>query len=148
MRERTAFPRALLERLPRLKLLVTTGMRNASIDVEAAAERGITVCGTSGSAVSDRRADLGAHPGPPAPHPDRGPGDARRPAGRPRCGLGLNGKTLGVLGLGTLGSRVAKVGRAFEMDVLAWSQNLTAARAAEVGATLVTKDELLRARTW
>ena len=59
------------------------------------------------------------------------------------CGLGLNGKTLGVVGLGGLGSRVAKIGRAFEMDVIAWSQNLTAARAAEIGATLVTKDELL-----
>jgi phosphoglycerate dehydrogenase-like enzyme len=59
------------------------------------------------------------------------------------CGLGLNGKTLGIIGLGGLGSRVAKVGRAFEMEVIAWSQNLTAARAAEVGATFVGKDELL-----
>jgi phosphoglycerate dehydrogenase-like enzyme len=59
------------------------------------------------------------------------------------CGLGLNGKTLGVIGLGGLGSRVAKIGRAFEMDVIAWSQNLTAERAAAAGATLVTRDELL-----
>ena len=143
MRERTAFPRALLERLPKLRLLVTTGMRNASIDVKAAAERGITVCGTSGLpyptaeltwglvlalfrriAVEDRA--------------------TREGKWQTTLGLGLNGKTLGVIGLGTLGSRVARYGKAFEMEVLAWSQNLTAERAAEVGATLVGKDELLR----
>ncbi len=143
MRERTAFPRALIERLPNLRLLITTGMRNASIDVKAAAARGITVCGTSGLpyptaeltwglvlalfrgiAVEDRA--------------------TREGKWQTTLGLGLNGKTLGVIGLGTLGSRVARYGKAFEMDVLAWSQNLTAERAAEVGATLVGKDELLR----
>jgi phosphoglycerate dehydrogenase-like enzyme len=143
MRERTAFPRALLEKLPKLRLLVTTGMRNASIDVKAAAEGGITVCGTSGVpyptaeltwglllalfrriAVEDRA--------------------TREGKWQTTLGLGLNGKTLGVIGLGTLGSRVARYGKAFEMEVLAWSQNLTAKRAAEVGATLVGKDELLR----
>ncbi len=143
MRERTAFPRALLEKLPKLRLLVTTGMRNASIDVKAAAEGGITVCGTSGLpyptaeltwglvlalfrriAVEDRA--------------------TREGKWQTTLGLGLNGKTLGVIGLGTLGSRVARYGKAFEMEVLAWSQNLTAERAAEVGATLVGKDELLR----
>ncbi len=143
MRERTAFPRALLEKLPKLRLLVTTGMRNASIDVKAAAEGGITVCGTSGLpyptaeltwglvlalfrriAVEDRA--------------------TREGKWQTTLGLGLNCKTLGVIGLGTLGSRVARYGKAFEMEVLAWSQNLTAKRAAEVGATLVGKDELLR----
>jgi len=143
MRERTAFPRALLEKLPKLRLLVTTGMRNASIDVKAAVEGGITVCGTSGLpyptaeltwalvlalfrriAVEDRT--------------------TREGKWQTTLGLGLNGKTLGVIGLGTLGSRVARYGKAFEMEVLAWSQNLTAERAAEVGATLVGKDELLR----
>ena len=143
MRERTAFPRALLGKLPKLRLLVTTGMRNASIDVKAAAEGGITVCGTSGLpyptaeltwglvlalfrriAVEDRA--------------------TREGKWQTTLGLGLNGKTLGVIGLGTLGSRVARYGKAFEMEVLAWSQNLTAERAAEVGATLVGKDELLR----
>ena len=143
MRERTAFPRALLEKLPKLRLLVTTGMRNASIDMKAAADRGITVCGTSGLpyptaeltwglvlalfrriAVEDRA--------------------TREGTWQTTLGLGLNGKTLGVIGLGTLGSRVARYGKAFEMEVLAWSQNLTAERAAEVGATLVGKDELLR----
>jgi phosphoglycerate dehydrogenase-like enzyme len=142
MRERTPFPRTLLERLPRLKLLVTTGMRNASIDVGAAGERGVVVCGTAGLpyptaeltwglilalvrfiAVEDRA--------------------TREGRWQVSCGLGLNGKTLGVIGLGGLGSRVAKIGRAFEMDVIAWSQNLTAERAAAVGATLVTRDELL-----
>ena len=143
MRERTAFPRALLEKLPKLRLLVTTGMRNASIDMKAAADRGVTVCGTSGLpyptaeltwglvlalfrriAVEDRA--------------------TREGKWQTTLGLGLNGKTLGVIGLGTLGSRVARYGKAFEMEVLAWSQNLTAERAAEVGATLVGKDELLR----
>jgi phosphoglycerate dehydrogenase-like enzyme len=143
MRERTAFPRALLEKLPKLRLLVTTGMRNASIDMKAAADRGVTVCGTSGLpyptaeltwglvlalfrriAVEDRA--------------------TREGKWQTTLGLGLNGKTLGVVGLGTLGSRVARYGNAFEMEVLAWSQNLTAERAVEVGATLVGKEELLR----
>ena len=142
MRERTPFPRALLERLPRLRLLVTTGMRNASIDVAAAIERGIVVCGTAGlpypTAELTWALILGLVRRIPAE--DRATRDGRWQVS---CGLGLNGKTLGVIGLGGLGSRVAKIGRAFEMDVIAWSQNLTAARAAEVGATLVTKDDLL-----
>jgi phosphoglycerate dehydrogenase-like enzyme len=142
MRERTPFGRALLERLPRLKLLVTTGMRNASIDVGAAVERGIVVCGTSGLPYPTAELTWGLilalvrH----IPAEDRATREGRWQVS---CGLGLNGKTLGVVGLGGLGSRVAKIGRAFEMEVIAWSQNLTAARAAEVGATLVTKDELL-----
>ena len=142
MRERTAFPRALLERLPKLRLLVTTGMRNASIDVAAAVARGVTVCGTSGlpyptaeltwGLILDlfRRITV----------EDQA---TRQGRWQTTLGLGLNGKTLGVIGLGSLGSRVAKFGLAFEMQVLAWSQNLTAARAAEVGVTLVGKDELL-----
>jgi phosphoglycerate dehydrogenase-like enzyme len=142
MRERTPFPRALLERLPRLKLLVTTGMRNASIDVAAAVERGITVCGTAGLPYPTAELTWGLILGlfRRIPAEDRATREGRWQVS---CGLGLNGKTLGVIGLGGLGSRVAKIGRAFEMDVIAWSQNLTAARATEVGATLVTKDELL-----
>ena len=142
MRERTPFPRALLERLPRLKLLVTTGMRNASIDVAAAVDRKITVCGTAGlpypTAELAWALILALFRRIPAE--DRGTREGRWQVS---CGLGLNGKTLGVVGLGGLGSRVAKIGLAFEMQVIAWSQNLTAARAAEIGATLVTKDELL-----
>ena len=143
MRERTPFPRALLERLPRLRLLVTTGMRNASIDVKAAKERGITVCGTSGLPYPTAELAWGLVLAlfRRIPAEDRASREGRW---QTTVGLGLNGKTLGVLGLGTLGSRVAKYGRAFDMEVLAWSQNLTAARAAEVGATLVSKDELLQ----
>jgi phosphoglycerate dehydrogenase-like enzyme len=142
MRERTAFPRALLERLPRLKLLVTTGMRNASIDVAAAEERGVVVCGTAGLPYPTAELAWGLilalvrH----IPLEDRVTREGRWQVS---CGLGLNGKTLGVVGLGQLGSRVARIGRAFEMEVIAWSPNLTQARAAGVGAALVTKDELL-----
>ena len=142
MRERTAFPRALLEKLPRLKLLVTTGMRNASIDVAAAVERGIVVCGTSGLPYPTAELTWGLILAllRRIPAEDRA---TREGQWQVSCGLGLSGKTLGVIGLGGLGSRVAKIGRAFEMDVIAWSQNLTTARAAEVGAALVSKDELL-----
>lgn len=142
MRERTAFPRALLEKLPRLKLLVTTGMRNASIDVGAAVERGVVVCGTAGLPYPTAELAWGLilALARRIPEEDRATREGRWQVS---CGLGLNGKTLGVIGLGGLGSRVAKIGRAFEMDVIAWSQNLTAARAAEIGATLVSKDELL-----
>lgn len=142
MRERTAFPRALLEALPKLRLLVTTGMRNASIDVRAATERGITVCGTSGLPYPTAELTWGLvlALSRRIPAEDRATRDGRW---QTTLGLGLNGKTLGVIGLGTLGSRVARYGRAFEMEVLAWSQNLTPERAAEVGATLVGKDELL-----
>jgi phosphoglycerate dehydrogenase-like enzyme len=142
MRERTAFPRALLEKLPRLKLLVTTGMRNASIDVAAAVERGVVVCGTAGLPYPTAELTWGLILAllRRIPTEDRATREGRWQVS---CGLGLSGKTLGVIGLGNLGSRVARVGRAFEMEVIAWSQNLTAARAAEVGAALVTKDELL-----
>jgi phosphoglycerate dehydrogenase-like enzyme len=142
MRERTPFPRALLERLPRLKLLVTTGMRNASIDVGAAVERKVVVCGTSGLPYPTAELTWGLILAlvRRIPVEDRATREGRWQVS---VGLGLNGKTLGVIGLGGLGSRVAKIGLAFEMEVIAWSQNLTATRAAEVGATLVSKDELL-----
>jgi phosphoglycerate dehydrogenase-like enzyme len=142
MRERTPFSRALLTRLSRLRLLVTTGMRNASIDVAAAVERGVVVCGTAGLPYPTAELTWGLILAllRRIPAEDRLTREGRWQS---TLGLGLNGKILGLLGLGTLGSRVARVGRAFEMEVLAWSQNLTAARAAEVGATLVGKDELL-----
>jgi len=142
MRERTPFPRSLLERLPKLKLLITAGMRNASIDMKAAAERGVVVCGTAGLPYPTAELAWGLilSLARRIPAEDRATREGRW---QTSVGLGLNGKTLGVLGLGTLGSRAARVGRAFEMEVLAWSQNLTAERAAEVGATLVPKDELL-----
>ena len=142
MRERTPFHRTLLERLPKLKLLVTTGMRNASIDVAASVERKIVVCGTAGLPYPTAELTWGLILAlfRQIPAEDRATREGRWQIS---CGLGLNGKTLGVVGLGGLGSRVAKIGRAFEMNVIAWSQNLTAARAAEIGATLVTKDDLL-----
>jgi phosphoglycerate dehydrogenase-like enzyme len=142
MRERTPFPRALLERLPRLRLLVTTGMRNASIDLQAAADRGVVVCGTGGLPYPTAELAWGLVLALARRIP-REDGATREGRWQETVGLGLNGKTLGVLGLGTLGSRVARFGRAFEMEVLAWSQNLTAERAAEHGAVRVEKDELL-----
>jgi phosphoglycerate dehydrogenase-like enzyme len=142
MRERTPFPRALFARLPRLRCLVTTGMRNAAIDLEAAREHGVVVCGTAGLPYPTAELAWGLILSLVRRIPAE---DRATRAGRwqETVGVGLNGKTLGVLGLGTLGTRVARVGRAFEMDVLAWSQNLTAERATAVGATLVPKDELL-----
>jgi phosphoglycerate dehydrogenase-like enzyme len=141
MRERTPFPREVLARLPRLRLLVTTGMRNASIDVAAARERDVVVAGTRGSAGTTAELAwaliLGLVRSVAAD-------DARIRAGRwqEAVGLDLDGRTLGVVGLGRLGARVAGVGRAFGMNVIAWSPNLTQERAAEHGASLATKAEL------
>jgi phosphoglycerate dehydrogenase-like enzyme len=142
MRERTPFPRSLLERLPRLKLLITTGMRNASIDVAAAADRGITVCGTQGLPYPTAELTWGLILAlvRRIPQEDRATREWRWQVS---AGEGLRGKVLGVIGLGSLGSQVATVGKAFGMELLAWSQNLTAERAAQFGATLVGKDELL-----
>jgi phosphoglycerate dehydrogenase-like enzyme len=142
MRERTPFGRDLLERLPNLRLLVTTGMRNAAIDVKAAADLGIVVCGTSGGPES-----------PPAEltwglilalvrHIPAEDAATRRGHWGTRVGMCLEGRALGVLGLGRLGARVARVGVAFGMSVIAWSENLSAAQAARCGATLVVRDEL------
>jgi phosphoglycerate dehydrogenase-like enzyme len=142
MRERTPFPHTLLDRLPRLRLLVTTGMRNAAIDLRAAADRGVLVCGTGGLPypTAELTWALILALARRVPREDRA---TRRGGWQETLGIGLNGKTLGVLGLGTLGTRVARVGRAFEMNVVAWSQNLTAERAAAAGATLVERDELM-----
>ena len=142
MRERTPFTRTLFSRLTNLRLLVTTGMRNASIDMEAAAECGVTVCGTDGlpypTAELTWALILALARKVPAE-------DAATRAGewQVTMGEGLQGKTLGVIGLGRLGSQVARIGGAFGMNLVAWSQNLTAERAAELGAELVSKDELL-----
>jgi phosphoglycerate dehydrogenase-like enzyme len=117
-------------------------MRNASIDLRAAADRGVLVCGTGGLPypTAELTWALILALARRVPREDRG---TREGGWQETLGTGLNGKTLGVLGLGTLGSRVARVGRAFEMNVVAWSQNLTAERAAAVGAALVDRDELL-----
>jgi phosphoglycerate dehydrogenase-like enzyme len=144
MRERTAFPRAVIEKLPDLKLLITTGLRNASIDVAAAKERGVVVCGTpsvgnptSGIAIGlmlELTRRIGYE-------------NARMKAGVPwqtTIGLDLDGLTLGVLGLGKLGTRTANIAKAFGMKVIAWSQNLTAEKCKEAGVDYVSKDELFR----
>ncbi|GAB2802070.1 D-2-hydroxyacid dehydrogenase family protein [Actinoallomurus bryophytorum] len=141
MRERTPFPREVLARLPRLRLLVTTGMRNVSVDVAAARERDVVVAGTRGSAGTTAELTwaliLGLVRSVAAD-------DARIRAGRwqEAVGLDLDGRTLGVVGLGRLGSRVAGVGRAFGMNVIAWSPNLTPERAAEHGVSLATRAEV------
>ncbi|MDN3354506.1 D-2-hydroxyacid dehydrogenase family protein [Actinomadura sp. DC4] len=141
MRERTPFPAEVLARLPRLRLLVTTGMRNASIALDAARDRGIVVSGTRGLPGGTSELTwaliLGLVRGVAAD-------DARIRTGgwQESVGLDLAGRTLGVVGLGRLGARVARVGLAFEMNVIAWSPNLTEERAAEHGVTLATKETL------
>jgi phosphoglycerate dehydrogenase-like enzyme len=143
-REETRFDRALVEKLPKLKLLVTHGRRNAALDMKALAERGVTVCGT-GYGFSNATVELawGLILGlaKRIPEEDRGVRDGAWGVSLPS---GLTGRTLGVLGLGDLGSGVAKVGLALGMKVIAWSQNLTAARCTEIGAELVGKDDLFR----
>ncbi|MGH9057728.1 MAG: D-2-hydroxyacid dehydrogenase family protein [Acidimicrobiales bacterium] len=138
MRERTPFSRTVLGRLPDLRLLVTTGMRNASIDLEAAAGAGVMVCGTGGSSSATAELAWGLllclarH----VVVEDRA---VRAGAWQSTVGVDLDGKTLGVVGLGRLGSRVARYGVAFGMEVVAWSPHLTAERAAQFGARLVDK---------
>ena len=143
MRERTPFPRSLLERLPSLRLLVTTGFRNASFDLAAATELGIPVCATGGGGEGPAELTWGLILGiiRQIPLEDR---LTRQGNWGTTMGMGLQGKTLGLLGLGHIGSLVARVAVAFDMNVIAWSQNLTAERARECQATLVDKDTLFR----
>lgn len=143
MRERTPFPAELLRRLPQLRLLVTTGMWNRTIDLQAAAVQGITVCGTESSRQSPVELAwaliLGA-----SRHIAQEDAAMRGGAWQTRVGIELHGKTLGVMGLGRLGREMVRIGRAFGMQSIAWSQNLTAAKAEEAGATLVSKEELFQ----
>jgi phosphoglycerate dehydrogenase-like enzyme len=149
MRERTRFGRDVLSQLPDLRLVITTGMRNASLDADYLLQRGVTVCGTKGTGVT-----------PPAGVPSTAEvawalilavakrmtqEDRALRSGRWQLGLPtiLAGATLGLVGLGTLGASMVAPARAFGMEPIAWSQNLTDERAAEVGARRVTKDELL-----
>ncbi|MPZ74738.1 MAG: D-2-hydroxyacid dehydrogenase family protein [Nitriliruptorales bacterium] len=141
MRERTAFPATLLRRLPRLRLLVTTGPRNAAIDVAAASGRGITVCGTESLAsptVELTWALLLAL----VRHVPEEDARIRRGEWQSALGFGLDGSVLGLLGLGRIGERVARVASAFGMETIAWSQKLTPARARAAEAKAVTNDEL------
>ncbi|MEU1179863.1 D-2-hydroxyacid dehydrogenase family protein [Streptomyces sp. NPDC005820] len=145
MRERTPFDAGLLRRLPGLRLLVTTGMRNASIDLAAAAAQGVTVCGTASSPTPPVELTWALLLGL-ARH-ITAENRALREGGpwQSTVGQDLAGRTLGLLGLGRIGTRVARVATAFGMDVLAWSENLTAERAADAGARLADgKEDLLR----
>jgi phosphoglycerate dehydrogenase-like enzyme len=143
MRERTPFPARRLERLPNLRLLVTTGMANASIDVAAARRQGVVVAGTGGLSAPTAELTWGLILAVTRHVCDE---DRRVRAGGWQRTIGpeLSGRTLGILGLGRLGRRVAAVAQAFEMDVIAWSQNLKAEDAAELGVEAVTKEELFR----
>jgi phosphoglycerate dehydrogenase-like enzyme len=138
MRERMVFDAARLAALPSLRLLVTTGMANASIDLDAAAAQGVTVCGTGAltSPTVELTWGLILALARRIAAEDAAVRDGRW---QHTLGVELAGKTLGVVGYGRLGSRVAAIGRAFEMEILAWSQNLVEAE----GATVVSKEELL-----
>jgi phosphoglycerate dehydrogenase-like enzyme len=141
MRERTPFPRSRLERLGDLRLLVTTGMANASIDMDAARSLGVVVAGTGGLAsptVELTWALILAT----VRHVAEEAARVRAGGWQHALGFELAGRTLGVVGLGRLGSRVAAIGQAFEMPVIAWSQNLDAARASELGVQAVSREEL------
>jgi phosphoglycerate dehydrogenase-like enzyme len=144
MRERTPFQKALFDKLPRLRLLVTTGKRNASVDLEAAKARNVMVCNTGGAGRATAELAIGLMLGL-ARHL-REEFHAMRPGGgwQTTLGFDLEGKTLGILGLGNLGAKVGKIGKALEMNVIAWSENLTAERAKERGAERVDKDELFK----
>ena len=143
MRERTPLRRDIIERLPRLKLICSTGARNASIDAAAAAERGIEIVPTGYTAAPTIELTwalilAGAR------HVVAENESVRRGGWQTHVGDDLAGQTLGIIGLGNIGSRVARVALAFGMHVIAWSQNLNEEAAAAAGARLVSKEELLR----
>jgi phosphoglycerate dehydrogenase-like enzyme len=143
MRERTALPRHVIERLPRLKLIASTGPRNSAIDVAAAEERGIRVTGTgyrSTPTIEMTWALILAS----CRHLVDESNSIRAGGWQTSIGQELAGRVLGVLGLGNVGGEVARIGLAFGMKVIAWSQNMTPQVCTAAGATLVTKDELFR----
>lgn len=145
MRERTPFPRELFDKLPNLRLLVTTGMRNASVDLAAASDHGVVVCGSNGITASTPELTWGLllALARNIAHEDKA---TREGSWQTGTGVLLEGKVLGIIGLGRIGSVIAKYGQAFGMEVVAWSQNLTDERCAEVGGVRrVAKQELLAA---
>ncbi len=144
MRERTPFLKPTLEQLPDLKLLLTSGMRNASIDLDYAAERGITVCGTEAAGQPTAELAIGIMLELAR---KIGYESNRMKSGVPwqsTLGIELGGKTLGLLGFGKLGSKVGEIGKAIGMKLIAWSENLTEEKAKAGGATLVSKQELFQ----
>jgi phosphoglycerate dehydrogenase-like enzyme len=142
MRERTWFPRSVLKKLTNLKLLASTGPWNAAIDIEAADEFGITVCGTASSLTAAAEHTwaliLAA-----TRHIPREVASFRNGGWQVSVGGDLSGKTIGLLGLGYTGSVTARVAQAFGMKTIAWSQNMTTESAAKLGVQYVSKDELL-----
>lgn len=141
MRERTPFTAERIGLLPNLRLLVTTGMQNASIDMAACAAAGVTVCGTRGSATGTPELTWALILAVTR-HVAEEDASVRSGGWQHTVGFGLRGRTLGIVGLGNIGRAVAKVAHAFGMEVLAWSQNLSADAAAAAGVTAVSKDDL------
>lgn len=141
MRERSPFGREILEQLPNVRLLATAGMRNNAIDMDYCTERGISICGTNNSAQATPELAWGMML---ALARNIHIENARMREGSwiTTLGVDLQGKTLGICGLGRLGHKMAEIAKAFEMNVIAWSQNLTAEAAAEAGVERVEKDEL------
>lgn len=143
MRERTPFPRSVFDKLPKLKMLVTTGARNASVDTKAAADHGVTITTTRGTSAPTPELAwalilaLSRH----IPFEHRAMQEGRW---QTTVGRALYGSTLGLLGLGRLGTWTAKIGQAFGMKTIAWSQNMTDEQAAKEGVTRVEKDALFR----
>ncbi len=143
MRERTPLPRAVIERLPRLKLIVSTGPKNASIDQDAAKERGIKVENTRGSLVAPMELTWGLILAAMRAIPSEG-ASLRHGGWQRSVGWELAGKTLGVLGLGRIGGKVAKVAEAFDMKVITWSTRLDKDEAAKAGAEPVSREAFFR----
>ena len=147
MRERTPLPRSVLERLPKLRFIASTGARNASIDLDAARDLNIAVSSTgangSGAPELTWALILAAARQIPAEV-----GSLRAGGWQTTVGRDLNGSTLGIIGLGRIGAQVARVGKAFGMNVIAWSQNLTEGTARTAGVTRVDKEELLGKSDW
>jgi len=143
MRERTPFPRELFERLPSLNLLVTSGKRNGAIDLEAARDHNVTVCGTSspGHATAELTWGLILSLTRQIPIQHQNVREGRWQTG---LGCDVRGKTLGIIGLGRMGTQVAHIAQAFGMDVIAWSRNMTDEHALEHGARRVEKEDLLK----
>jgi phosphoglycerate dehydrogenase-like enzyme len=141
MRERTPLPGSIIERLPQLKLIVSTGPKNASIAVDAAAERGIVVKNTHGSPTAPIELTWALIMASTR-HLVSEAASVRGGGWQQRVGEELSGKILGILGLGRIGSKIARIAQVFEMHVITWDERATKEKADKVGATLVTKDEL------
>lgn len=143
MRERTLFNEAVLSRLPNLKLLVTSGMRNSAIDLEYAAKQGITVCGTNNLPEPAAELAWALILGLARNITQENMALKTKGLWQNTIGVGLNGKQLGILGFGKIGAQVAKVGKAFGMNVMAWSQNLTEEQAASCEVSLAPSKAFL-----